>query len=40
MTQAKNGDTVRVHYTGKLDNGEVFDTSLQRGYRHDVRDEG
>ncbi|MHC4515319.1 MAG: FKBP-type peptidyl-prolyl cis-trans isomerase [Planctomycetota bacterium] len=27
MTNAKNGDTVQVHYTGKLDSGEVFDTS-------------
>ncbi len=30
MAQAKKGDTVRVHYTGKLDNGTVFDTSLKR----------
>ena len=27
MTQAKNGDTVKVHYTGRLDTGVVFDTS-------------
>jgi FKBP-type peptidyl-prolyl cis-trans isomerase 2 len=27
MAQAKNGDTVRIHYTGKLDDGTVFDTS-------------
>lgn len=25
-----NGDTVRVHYTGRLDSGEVFDTSQER----------
>lgn len=30
MSQAKNGDTVRVNYTGKLDNGAVFDSSDNR----------
>ena len=29
MSKAKDGDTVKVHYTGKLDNGEVFDTSRE-----------
>ena len=28
--QAKNGDTVKVDYTGKLENGTVFDTSEGR----------
>jgi peptidylprolyl isomerase len=30
MTQAKMGDTVKVHYTGKLEDGTVFDTSTNR----------
>ena len=28
MTKAKTGDTVKVHYTGKLNNGDVFDSSV------------
>lgn len=28
MRQAKHGDTVRVHYQGKLHDGSVFDASL------------
>jgi peptidylprolyl isomerase len=27
MAEAKRGDTVKVHYTGKLKDGTVFDTS-------------
>jgi len=26
--QVKNGDTVRVHYTGRLQSGETFDSSV------------
>ena len=30
MTEAKNGNVVKVHYTGKLEDGTVFDTSHNR----------
>ncbi len=30
MTQAKLGDTVKVNYTGKLQDGTVFDSSVNR----------
>lgn len=30
MAQVKNGDTVKVHYTGKLTSGEQFDSSAGR----------
>ena len=30
MTQSKTVDTVRIHYTGRLDDGTVFDTSEDR----------
>ncbi|HXK00179.1 MAG TPA: peptidylprolyl isomerase [Gelidibacter sp.] len=30
MSQVKENDTVKVHYTGKLTNGQIFDSSLER----------
>lgn len=30
MSQAKSGDTVKIHYTGKLDDGSQFDSSAGR----------
>ena len=30
MPKAKNGDTVKVHYTGRLENGTIFDSSMDR----------
>ncbi|NJW53330.1 FKBP-type peptidyl-prolyl cis-trans isomerase [Salinimicrobium oceani] len=30
MSQIKQNDTVRVHYTGKLTDGQIFDSSLER----------
>ncbi|MEA1945016.1 MAG: peptidylprolyl isomerase [Euryarchaeota archaeon] len=30
MTQVEDGDTVMVHYTGKLEDGTVFDTTANR----------
>jgi len=30
MSEARNGDTVRVHYVGRFPGGKVFDTSLEK----------
>ena len=40
MAQAKHADTVKVHYTGKLEDGTVFDTSINRDPLQFTIDEG
>lgn len=30
MAEVKTGDTVRIHYTGTLNNGDTFDSSMGR----------
>ncbi|MBW2960737.1 FKBP-type peptidyl-prolyl cis-trans isomerase [Mesonia aestuariivivens] len=30
MSLVKENDTVKIHYTGKLEDGQVFDSSLER----------
>jgi len=30
MTKAKEGDTAKIHYTGKLEDGEIFDATKGR----------
>lgn len=36
----KSGDEVVAHYTGRLENGEVFDSSVERGQPFKVRSAG
>ncbi len=31
MKKVETGDTIKVHYTGKLHDGSVFDSSLNEG---------
>lgn len=30
MSPAKTGDNVKIHYTGRLESGEAFDSSIER----------
>jgi len=34
MSKVKENDVVKVHYTGKLNNGQIFDSSLEREPLH------
>ena len=34
VKKAKKGDTVKVDYEGKFENGEVFDSSKREGHEH------
>lgn len=40
MAQAKRGDSVKVHYTGKLEDGTVYDSSRDRDPLHFTIGEG
>ena len=40
MVQAKSGDTVKIHYTGKLDDGTIFDSSANREPLEFILDSG
>ncbi|KIY72008.1 peptidyl-prolyl cis-trans isomerase [Cylindrobasidium torrendii FP15055 ss-10] len=37
QTYPRPGDTVHIHYTGKLDDGRTFDSSHRRGHPFTVK---